>query len=122
MKRVPLLLISLMVLGVLMVLSTSTTQALPEYAAQTGEPCASCHISPSGGGARTPRGQAWVGAGKPGQVPALIEALEILGVKLTVDPADFKASTNTIAPAQALQLKSAEAQKLFNRLRSYDGN
>ena len=122
MKRVPLLLISLMVLGVLMVLSTSTTQALPEYAAQTGEPCASCHISPSGGGARTPRGQAWVGAGKPGQVPALIEALELLGVKLTIDPADFKGTTDVSTPAQPLRLKSSESQKLFARLRSYDGN
>ena len=122
MKRMPLFLIALVVLGVLMVLSTSTTQALPEYAAQTGEPCASCHISPSGGGARTPRGQAWVGAGKPGQVPGLIEALDILGVKLTVDPADFKTNSGSITPAQPLQLKSAEAQKLFNRLRSYDGN
>lgn len=122
MKRAPTFLIALMVLGALMVLATSTTQALPEYAAQTGEPCASCHISPSGGGARTPRGQAWVGAGKPGQVPALVEALEILGVKLTINPADFKASADTIAPVQPLQLKPAEAQKLFTRLRSYDGN
>ena len=46
-------------------------QALPEYATQTGEPCATCHISPSGGGLRTPRGQAWVGSDKPGAVPAL---------------------------------------------------
>ena len=122
MKRAPLFLIALVGLGVVMMLSASTTQALPEYAAQTGEPCASCHISPSGGGARTPRGQAWVGAGKPGQVPALIEALDILGVKLTVNPADFKATAAGSAPAQPLQLKPAEAQNLFNRLRSYDGN
>lgn len=122
MKRLPLFLIAGVVLVALMVLATSTTQALPEYAAQTGEPCASCHISPSGGGARTPRGQAWVGAGKPGQVPALVEALEILGVKLTINPADFKASADTIAPVQPLQLKPVEAQKLFTRLRSYDGN
>lgn len=122
MKRRPVILIALVVLGVLMVLATSTTQALPEYAAQTGEPCASCHISPSGGGARTPRGQAWVGAGKPGQVPALVEALEILGVKLSVDPADFKAATTTITPALPLQLKPVEAQQLQARLRSYAGN
>jgi len=122
MKRLPLFLIAGAVLAALMVLATSTMQALPEYAAQTGEPCASCHISPSGGGARTPRGQAWVGAGKPGQVPALIEALEILGVKLTVNPADFKASTNTLTPAMPLQLKPVEAQKLWARLRNYDGN
>jgi mono/diheme cytochrome c family protein len=121
MKRLPLFLIALVV-GVLLLLSTPATQALPEYAAQTGEPCASCHISPSGGGARTPRGQAWVGAGKPGQVPALVEALEILGVKLSVDPADFRASTTTIAPARPLQLKPVEAQQLQARLRSYDGN
>lgn len=122
MKRPLLVLIALGMLGVLVLLSTPATQALPEYAAQTGEPCASCHISPSGGGARTPRGQAWVGAGKPGQVPALVEALEILGVKLTINPADFKASADTIAPPQPLQLKPTEAQKLLAKLRSYDGN
>ena len=35
-------------------------EALPEYSAQTGEPCATCHVSPSGGGPPRP---AWAGLG-----------------------------------------------------------
>ncbi len=30
--------------------------ALPDYAAKTGQACATCHINPAGGGARTPLG------------------------------------------------------------------
>jgi hypothetical protein len=53
------LVIGLFVIMVLAGLSTHNAQALPEYSAQVGEPCSSCHISPSGGGPRGPRGQAW---------------------------------------------------------------
>ncbi len=67
------------------------SQALPEYSAQTGEPCATCHISPSGGGLRTPRGQGWIGSGRPGAVPALADALALLGVRLKVNEKDFVA-------------------------------
>ncbi len=45
--------------------------ALPEYATRTGEPCATCHVNPAGGGARTVRGSLWVAAGKPDVVPPL---------------------------------------------------
>jgi mono/diheme cytochrome c family protein len=45
--------------------------ALPEYATRTGEPCATCHVNPAGGGARTVRGSLWVAAGKPDTVPPL---------------------------------------------------
>jgi hypothetical protein len=34
--------------------------ARPEYAAATGQPCATCHVSPAGGGPRTPSGQAFM--------------------------------------------------------------
>ena len=34
--------------------------ARPEYAAATGQPCATCHVSPAGGGPRTPIGQAFM--------------------------------------------------------------
>jgi len=47
------------------------THALPDYAARTGEPCATCHINPAGGGPRNQRGLLWVAAGKPDKVPAL---------------------------------------------------
>ncbi len=45
--------------------------ALPEYAERTGEPCATCHINPAGGGPRTERGMLWVALGKPDTVPTL---------------------------------------------------
>src|SRR5512134_3695774 len=94
-------------------------QALPEYAAQTGEPCGSCHISPSGGGLRSPRGQAWVGTGKPGEVPELTEALSILGVHLEVDERDYAAPTQPIPPAKPLHFKAGQAAQFHAWLRDY---
>lgn len=55
--------------------------ALPEYAARTGEPCATCHVSPGGGGPRTLRGLLWAARGKPDQVPLLPGVLIAPGVK-----------------------------------------
>ena len=68
------------------------SRAMPEYATQLGEPCATCHISPAGGGLRTARGQAWVASDKPGAVPSIEEAMKLLGVKATVNPADYLAA------------------------------
>lgn len=104
-----------------------SAQALPEYSAQTGEPCATCHISPSGGGSRGPRGQAWVGSGKPGEVPLLADALEILGVNLTMDEAAFTSVPETFAPAEPLAVEEAVAgpgreHTVHNWLKSYAGN
>ena len=45
--------------------------ALPEYAARTGEACATCHVNPGGGGPRTLRGLLWAANGRPDQVPIL---------------------------------------------------
>ena len=98
------------------------TQALPEYAAQTGEPCASCHISPSGGGARTPRGQAWVGSGRQAAVPGLFEALEQLGVHWTVDESVFKKDSGAVSPAQPLPLQSGLPGELHDWINTYGGN
>lgn len=100
----------------------STVQALPEYSAQTGEPCATCHISPSGGGPRGPRGQAWVASSKPGQVPDLVQALELLGVELTVDPSYFVATGEQMSEAQAPVTARPQSQPLYRWLSDYDGN
>jgi len=105
-----------------LILPPSRTQALPEYAAQTGEPCSSCHISPSGGGARGPRGQAWVASSKPSVVPALAQSLEQLGVELNTDPAYFTETDEQVREAEALDLSPAQSQKLFRWLSDYDGN
>lgn len=102
--------------------TTSTGSALPEYAAQTGEPCSSCHISPSGGGARGPRGQAWVASDKPASVPDLVASLELLGVELKADPAYFTKAGGPVQPAEALALKPVQRRQVFELLSIYDGN
>lgn len=102
---------------------SAAVQALPEYSAQVGEPCASCHISPSGGGPRTPRGMAWVGDGKPGVVPGLLDALEKLGVRLEIDPQDFVRSAEEIpAAAPLLRQPGLPAGQLQDHLQNYEGN
>ncbi|MGB8980643.1 MAG: hypothetical protein WCC12_02100, partial [Anaerolineales bacterium] len=108
--------------SLLLMLPSARTQALPEYAAQTGEPCLSCHISPSGGGSRGPRGQAWVASDKPGDVPDLAQSLELLGVELRVDPDDFIAADAQVQDAEALDISPDQSQKLYRWLSQYDGN
>ncbi|MBC8336719.1 MAG: hypothetical protein ISR59_01110 [Anaerolineales bacterium] len=124
MKRILILLGSLLlVIELFMVLFlVSTVQALPEYSAQTGEPCFSCHVSPSGGGPRGPRGQAWVASEKPGYVPDTLQALELLGVELTVDPAYFTVTDLEVQKAEALKTISEHGQPLYRWLSGYDGN
>ncbi|MGQ9840585.1 MAG: hypothetical protein ACUVR4_08705 [Anaerolineae bacterium] len=103
-------------------LASQPTGALPEYSIQTGEPCASCHISPSGGGLRTPRGQAWVGSGRPGSVPSLTEALALLGVRLTVNEADFVALPAVVVPPAPPQIAPTDVGRVRAWLRLYEGN
>jgi hypothetical protein len=95
--------------------------ALPEYAVTTGEPCASCHLSPSGGGGRTPRGQAWVGAGRPGTVPALAESLAALGVTLPNDLSIYTTPPESVPAAEPLAVPE-EATLLRQWLSQYGGN
>ena len=122
------LLASLLLLAVIawQVSYAENAQALPEYSTQTGEPCATCHLSASGGGGRGVRGQAWVGSDKPGAVPPLVESLELLGIRLESDPADFVASPlATPAAPQPLPVQPAKpeaAQDMHNWLRNHDGN
>jgi hypothetical protein len=106
----------------LALLPTSSVDALPEYASQTGEPCASCHISPSGGGPRGPRGQAWVASGKPGAVPDTLESLELLGVELTEDPAYFMVTDLDVQNPEAPEVPSGQGQPLYRFLNDYEGN
>ena len=108
--------------SLLLALTTpSTTRALPEYAAQTGEPCSSCHISPSGGGPRGPRGQAWVASKKPSVIPDLTQSLELLGVELSVDPAYFTVRDPAVQEAESLEVSTSQCQTLFLCLSLYDG-
>lgn len=124
MKRTLIFFGSLLLLAslALALIPSSSVQALPEYASQTGEPCASCHVSPSGGGPRGPRGQAWVASGKPGAVPDTLQALELLGVELTVDPSYFTVTDLQVQEPEALKIKSGQGQPLYRWLNQYDGN
>jgi len=124
MKRFLIILGSLLLLLAMSVAFSpnSTVQALPEYSAQTGEPCATCHVSPSGGGPRGPRGQAWVASSKPGEVPDLVQSLELLGVELTADPAYFTAIDVQILEAEPLTTMTWQGQPLYRWLGEYDGN
>ena len=101
---------------------TPAARALPEYSAQTGEPCATCHISASGGGLRTPRGQAWVGSKRPGTVPALDDALALLGVHLRMNQADFVAPASPAQPVGEPGAGAADQQQVRHWLATYEGN
>ncbi|UCC89608.1 MAG: hypothetical protein JSV81_09930 [Anaerolineales bacterium] len=118
-----LLLLTLFITIILtLALTSQPVQALPEYSTQTGEPCATCHNSPSGGGLRTPRGQAWVATGKPGAVPDLAESLELLGVHLEVDESAYVTVPESIPPAEPLRLKAGQARAAHDWLKDYEGN
>lgn len=57
--------------GVLVFAAGQPAHALPEYATRTGQPCATCHVNPAGGGPRTLRGLLWLAQGRPDEVPPL---------------------------------------------------
>lgn len=67
----------------------SAAHALPEFAAYTGEPCATCHVNPGGGGPRTLRGLLWSARGRPAEVPEIGNILIALGVTDGVDLYDI---------------------------------
>ena len=124
MKRFLILFGSLLLIAALSLalMPNSTAKALPEYSSQTGEPCATCHVSPSGGGPRGPRGQAWVASSKPGAVPDLVQSLELLGVELSVDMANFVATDLPAPDAETLGTATWQGQPLYRWLSEYDGN
>jgi hypothetical protein len=121
MKRICLISILLITILITLTLAGQPTRALPEYSSQTGEPCASCHISPSGGGPRTLRGQAWVAAGKPGAVPDVVQSLELLGVKLKINESDYVNPSGVTPPLTPLE-KANQPHPLHDWLKDYQGN
>ena len=98
------------------------SKAMPEYATQLGEPCATCHISPAGGGLRTARGQAWVAQEKPGAVPSIEESLILLGVRTTVVPADYAPALLPRPAPKALNAEESPNKNWREWLSSYEGN
>ncbi len=110
------------VLAMVLLIVAGPSRAMPEYATNLGEPCATCHISPAGGGLRTARGLAWVAEEKPDAVPSIEEAMQILGVKATVNPADYTASPLPRPTPEALRQIEPAGKNRHEWLSDYDGN
>jgi mono/diheme cytochrome c family protein len=92
-KIIPLLLISTLAAVVFMVTANATgapvAHALPVYSVRTGEPCATCHANPGGGGPRPPRGRVLWGRRPPDEVPELSGVLLAPGITEGVDLFDI---------------------------------
>ena len=110
------------VLAIVLLIAAGPSRAMPEYATNLGEPCATCHISPAGGGLRTARGLAWVAEEKPDAVPSIEEAMQILGVKATVNPADYIAAPLPRPTPEPLRPAEWPGKNRHEWLSDYDGN
>ncbi len=119
-----LLLLSTLLIAVIlaMMLTSEPAQALPEYAVQMGDPCTTCHVSPSGGGTFTISGLAWLASDKFGAVPSRAKALELLGVNIQVNQKNYIAVPGKIPPAPPLRVEPAQARKIHAWLEKYEGN
>ncbi len=107
---------------VLTIFAVSPARALPEYATRTGEPCATCHVSPAGGGLRNVRGQAWVLSGKPATVPSTTEALQVLGIQLPADMSMYTAAPLAQPTPAPFSAQLEKYSPLIERLLKYEGN
>ena len=110
------------VVTLVLLVIAAPSSAMPEYATQLGEPCATCHISPAGGGLRSARGQAWVAQEKPGAVPSIEEAMKLLGVRTTVNPADYVPASLPRPAPKALNAEESPKKNWREWLSSYEGN
>ena len=106
----------------IIILTAAPARAMPEYATRTGEPCATCHVSPAGGGLRNVRGQAWVLNGKPATVPSTTEALQILGIQLPADMSIYTAAPSTQPTPAPFNAQLEKYSPLIERLLKYEGN
>jgi hypothetical protein len=57
--KVGVALVAALAIGWAVVAAPRSAQAKPEFAAQTGKPCGTCHQNPAGGGALKPFGAAF---------------------------------------------------------------
>jgi hypothetical protein len=110
-----------MLVLVLLIFATPA-RAMPDYATRLGEPCATCHISPSGGGLRTVRGQAWVAEQKPSAVPATADALAILGIRMPADMSIYTTTASPVPTPATVTRGPSRYAPLIQRLLEYEGN
>ncbi len=109
--------ILLLILAFIIVFAVGTpARAMPEYATRVGEPCATCHVSPAGGGLRNLRGQAWVASDKPSTVPSTEQALQILGLSFPDDTSIYTSVPPTIPTPLPLRVQPASVLPLLDRL------
>lgn len=52
-----------LLIGATALFTPTPASAKPEFAAQTGKPCGTCHVNPAGGGALKPFGEKFKAAG-----------------------------------------------------------
>lgn len=116
------LLLGLAIFLFLLTFPSGEANALPEYSAETGEPCATCHVSPSGGGSRTARGQAWIADKKPGAVPDLLKSLRLLGVNMDFDPDDYSNPKGIVPADEPLPVVVDKVKNIHDHLASFPGN
>lgn len=112
----------LVLLAIVLLTVAGPSRAMPEYATNLGEPCATCHISPAGGGLRTARGQAWVAEEKPGAAPSIEEAMQILGVRTTINPADYVSAPQPRPTPELLRRIEPPGKNRHEWVSDYDGN
>ena len=48
---------AILIVGTVSLIDSRSASAKPEFAAQTGKPCGTCHQNPAGGGALKPFGE-----------------------------------------------------------------
>lgn len=91
---------SVVALLVLTLVRPIPAAALPDYAAKTGQPCATCHVNPAGGGARNSFGQRFEAIPTHSSDPAGAFAQAQAAAQPTATAAPAKpAATATPAPA-----------------------
>ncbi len=83
----------------------ATIEALPNYAAATGQACATCHVNPAGGGPRTETGQAFaaipIHSTDPAGAFAQLSSAPVPAPAAAAAPAPSSAPAPAPAPAQS---------------------
>ena len=105
-KQIALLVVPLLVIVGLLA-SGGIANALPSYAAATGQACGVCHVSAAGGGALTPLGQRFAAIANRATDPAgAFAQAQAAQATPTTAPA---AATATTAPAAATATRAPAA-------------